>query len=65
MDEKAMECERANLRGEQTPDAQTRRAPRSNQDRTENRGDRAQITLDSTIMHFTDSIPAPYPSPSL
>jgi len=28
---------------------------------TENRGDRAQITLDSTIMHFTDSTPAPYP----
>lgn len=31
-----------------------------NQDRTENRGDhRAPATLDSTIMHFTDSIPAP------
>lgn len=33
------------------------RAP--NQDRTENRGDRAPTTLDSTIMHFTDSNLAP------
>lgn len=61
-DEEATECERANLRGEQTPDAHKHaglpaRAP--NQDWTENRGDRALTTLDSTIMHFTDSTPAP------